>query len=59
MRAMTVEPKVAGSARLAQVPEPDPARGSVLVEAIAVEAFAEALHRGEGDIKVVVQFAEA
>jgi threonine dehydrogenase-like Zn-dependent dehydrogenase len=36
MRAITVEPKVPGSARLAQVPEPDPTTGSVLVEAIAV-----------------------
>jgi len=36
MRAITVEPKVPGSARLAQVPEPDPNSGSVLVEAIAV-----------------------
>jgi glucose 1-dehydrogenase len=36
MRAITVEPKVPGSARLAQVPEPDPTGGSVLVEAIAV-----------------------
>lgn len=36
MRAITVEPKVAGSARLADVPEPAPASGSVLVEAIAV-----------------------
>jgi threonine dehydrogenase-like Zn-dependent dehydrogenase len=36
MRAITVEPGVAGSARLVQVPEPDPTSGSVLVEAIAV-----------------------
>ena len=36
MRAITVEPKVPGSARLAEVPEPDPISGSVLVEAIAV-----------------------
>jgi threonine dehydrogenase-like Zn-dependent dehydrogenase len=36
MRAITVEPKVPGSARLTHVPEPDPASGSVLVEAIAV-----------------------
>ena len=36
MRAITVEPKVPGSARLAEVPEPDPTSGSVLVEAIAV-----------------------
>jgi threonine dehydrogenase-like Zn-dependent dehydrogenase len=36
MRAITVEPKVPGSARLAQVPEPDLASGSVLVEALAV-----------------------
>ena len=36
MRAVTVEPKVPGTARLAQVPEPDPSGGSVLVEAVAV-----------------------
>lgn len=36
MKAITVEPKVRGTARLADVPEPDPTSGSVLVEAIAV-----------------------
>jgi threonine dehydrogenase-like Zn-dependent dehydrogenase len=36
MKAVTVEPKKAGSARLEDVPEPDPRNGSVLVEAIAV-----------------------
>jgi threonine dehydrogenase-like Zn-dependent dehydrogenase len=36
MRAITVEPKTAGSARLEEVGEPDPRDGSVLVEAVAV-----------------------
>jgi threonine dehydrogenase-like Zn-dependent dehydrogenase len=36
MQAVTVEPGVAGSARLDDVPEPDPAMGSVLVEALGV-----------------------
>jgi threonine dehydrogenase-like Zn-dependent dehydrogenase len=36
MQAVTVVPGVAGSARFDDVPEPDPAMGSVLVEALAV-----------------------
>ena len=36
MRAVTVEPGVAGSVRYEEVPEPDPATGSVLVDAVAV-----------------------
>jgi len=36
MRAVTIEPKRADSARLEEVPEPGPCDGSVLVEAIAV-----------------------
>jgi threonine dehydrogenase-like Zn-dependent dehydrogenase len=36
MKAITVEPMKAGSARLEEVPEPDPRNGAVLVEAIAV-----------------------
>jgi glucose 1-dehydrogenase len=36
MKAITVEPKKAGTARLEDVPEPDVQNGSVLVEAIAV-----------------------
>jgi threonine dehydrogenase-like Zn-dependent dehydrogenase len=36
MRAITVEPKKAGTAALEDVPEPDLRDGSVLVEAIAV-----------------------
>src|SRR6266404_5010105 len=36
MQAITVEPKKPGSARLEDVPEPDPCEGSVLVEAVAV-----------------------
>jgi hypothetical protein len=40
MKAITVEPKVPGTARLTDVPEPDAASGSVLVQAIAVGSAA-------------------
>ena len=36
MRAVTVVPGISGSLRVDEVPEPDPALGSVLVEALAV-----------------------
>lgn len=36
MRAVTVQPRVAGSVHVEDVPEPDASTGSVLVEAIAV-----------------------
>ena len=36
MKAITVEPKKAGTARLEEIPEPDERDGSVLVEAVAV-----------------------
>jgi glucose 1-dehydrogenase len=36
MKAITVQPRQPGTARLEDVPEPDPRDGSVLVEAIAV-----------------------
>jgi len=36
MKAVTVEPKKAGTARLEDIPEPDARDGSVLVEAVAV-----------------------
>ncbi len=36
MKAITVEPKVAGTARYMDFPEPDMRDGSILVEAIAV-----------------------
>ncbi len=36
MKAITVEPLKPGSARLEDIPEPDPLNGSVLVEAVAV-----------------------
>jgi threonine dehydrogenase-like Zn-dependent dehydrogenase len=35
MRAITVEPGKPGTARLEEVPEPDPLQGSVLVEGVA------------------------
>ena len=36
MKAATVAPGTAGSARLEEVPEPDPALGSMVVEALDV-----------------------
>ena len=36
MRALTVTPLTAASARLEEVPEPEPSEGDVLVEAVAV-----------------------
>ena len=36
MKAVTVVPRTAGSVRLEEVPEPDPALGSVVVETLAV-----------------------
>jgi len=36
MRAVTIEPKKPGTARLEEIPEPDERDGSVLVEAVAV-----------------------
>jgi 2-desacetyl-2-hydroxyethyl bacteriochlorophyllide A dehydrogenase len=36
MKAVTVQPRVAGSVRLDDVPEPDPREGDVLVETLAV-----------------------
>jgi glucose 1-dehydrogenase len=36
MRALTITPGVAGSAKLRDVPEPSPAEGSVLVQTVAV-----------------------
>ena len=36
VKAVTVAPGTVGSARLEEVPEPDPALGSVVVETLAV-----------------------
>ncbi len=36
MKAVTVTPGTAGSVRLEEVPEPDAALGSVVVEALAI-----------------------
>ena len=38
MKAIAVEPTKSGSARLEDIPEPDPHEGSVLVDAIGVLA---------------------
>jgi len=48
MKAITVEPKKAGSARLEDVPEPDARYGSVLVEAIAVGVCGTDIEIAEG-----------
>ncbi len=36
MKAVTVQPGVAGTVRFEEVPEPDESTGSILVEAVAV-----------------------
>jgi threonine dehydrogenase-like Zn-dependent dehydrogenase len=48
MKAITVEPKKAGSAQLQNVPEPDLLNGSVLVEAIAVGVCGTDVEIAEG-----------
>ena len=48
MKAITVEPLKAGSARLEEVPEPDIREGSVLVEAIAVGVCGTDVEIAEG-----------
>ena len=48
MKAITVEPKKVGSARLEDVPEPDIRNGSVLVEAIAVGVCGTDIEISEG-----------
>jgi glucose 1-dehydrogenase len=58
MKAVTVAPGTAGSVRLDDVPEPDAALGSVVVEALAAGICGtDALQRGPDDIKVVMEFA--
>jgi threonine dehydrogenase-like Zn-dependent dehydrogenase len=48
MRAVTVQPKVEGSVRCEEVPEPDPSTGSVLVEAVAVGVCGTDVEIAEG-----------
>lgn len=48
MKAITVEPMKAGSARLEEVPEPDVHNGSVLVEAVAVGVCGTDIEIAEG-----------
>jgi threonine dehydrogenase-like Zn-dependent dehydrogenase len=48
MRAVTVEPRKPGTTRLEDVPEPDPADGAVLVEAIAVGVCGTDVEIAEG-----------
>lgn len=42
MRALTVAPGTAGSLRLADLPDPEPRPGELLVEGLAVEALRRA-----------------
>ena len=49
MKAITVEPKKAGSAQLDDLPEPDARNGSVLVEAIAVGVCGTDIEITEGN----------
>jgi threonine dehydrogenase-like Zn-dependent dehydrogenase len=48
MKAITVEPKTKGGARLKDVPEPDPLYGSVLVEAVSVGVCGTDVEIAEG-----------
>src|SRR5512134_1922760 len=48
MKAITVEPKKTGTARLEEIPEPDVRDGSVLVEAIAVGVCGTDAEMAEG-----------
>jgi glucose 1-dehydrogenase len=48
MKAITVQPKSAGTARLEEVPEPEAREGSVLVEAIAVGVCGTDVEIAEG-----------
>ncbi|HEX4822687.1 MAG TPA: glucose 1-dehydrogenase [Candidatus Polarisedimenticolaceae bacterium] len=48
MKAITVEPKVPGSARLEDVPDPDPRNGSIVVEAVAVGVCGTDVEIAEG-----------
>jgi NADPH:quinone reductase-like Zn-dependent oxidoreductase len=48
MKAITVEARKPGSARLEEIPEPEPANGSVLVEAIAVGVCGTDVEIAEG-----------
>ena len=48
MKAITVEPRKAGSARLEEVPEPDVRDGAILVEAVAVGVCATDLEIVDG-----------
>jgi threonine dehydrogenase-like Zn-dependent dehydrogenase len=48
MKAITVEPRRPGTARLDEVPEPDPGNGSVLVETVAVGVCGTDLEIVEG-----------
>ena len=48
MKAITVEPKIPGSARLEDIPEPDLRNGSVLVEAVAVGVCGTDVEIAEG-----------
>jgi threonine dehydrogenase-like Zn-dependent dehydrogenase len=48
MKAITVEPMKPGSARVDEVPEPEPSQGAVLVEAIAVGVCGTDVEIAEG-----------
>ena len=49
MKAITVEPKKAGSAQLENIAEPDPRNGSVIVEAVAVGVCGTDVEIAKGD----------
>jgi glucose 1-dehydrogenase len=67
MKAVTVAPGTAGSARLKEVPEPDPARvlaaadrswlEQLVTRRVRPDQVQQALARAPADIKVVMDFA--
>ena len=52
MKAITAEPKKAGSARVEDIAEPDAREGSVLVEAIAVGVCGTDVEIVEGKVRL-------
>ena len=50
MKAITVEPKKAGTVRYEDIPEPDVREGSVLVEAIAAAVCGTDVEIAEGEL---------
>ena len=59
MKAITVEPRTAGSARLEDVPEPDLHNGSVLVEAVAAGVCGTDIEIADGNTAGLLRASRA